>query len=381
MEVDLAMAVQKVDLQMPDIEKELSRLWDVRKKEHLAKACLFTLIIYANDKRRVNYLQELVDSILDKFPCRILFIQSEKESDSSYFRVNVSNVSSGQQAFSSSGVSCDQIIIETSHDQLFRVPFLVLPYIVPDLPLYLLWGQNPFEEKDIFPHVQRYARRVIFDSECADDLKLFCKEMLTNLDILKMDIMDVNWALVSNWRDVISELFDTPDKLENLKACKSLVIQYNCLKTETNLHPEMRALYLQGWLASALNWKYQNIEHFETSTILSYYSSLHPVIIGLHPQEIPNLPQGAITSIEIITSTDHTYSITRRDNLPQVSVHISSRNTCELPFYLSLPNIHKGLTFMREIFFGSLGSHYRETLKAIAQINFDSLCKTKGSIR
>ncbi len=365
------MATQGTDIQIPDIEKELDRLWDSKKSDKDTKACLFTLIIYAHETRRVNYLQELITTILDKFPCRIIFIQGEKNSTSSFFRVKVSNVVSGhQQAMGGTNIRCDQIIIESSHDQLFRVPFVVTPLIVPDLPVYLLWGQNPFEERDIFPYFQRYAQRVIFDSECSDDLKLFCKEMLTNLDALKMEVMDINWALVSNWRDLLGEIFDTPEKLEDLKCCKSIVIQYNGSKTSTMQHPEIRALYLQGWLAGALKWKYQNTEHFQSSAVLSYFGPIHPVVVALTPQQIPELPPGAIFSIEITTTTGVNYFISRKDNMQQVILHVSHQNTCELPFTLALPNVHKGLSFMREIFFCALGDHYKETLKMLTKLDF-----------
>lgn len=357
------MAAQTLDLQIPNIEKELNRPGAGKG----AKACLFNLIIYGNEVRRVKYLEELVESILDKFPCRIIFIQGDKESPSSYFRVKASNVLSGQT--SGSGVSCDQIVIEVSQDQLFRVPFLITPHLVPDLPVYLLWGQNPFEEREIFPHLQGYAKRVIFDSECADDLGLFCKEMQTNLEALKMDIMDINWALVSNWRDVLGEIFDAPDKLQHLYSCKSIIIQYNACKNNTAIHPEARALYLQGWLASAFQWQYKNTERFQDDAVISYLGPIHPVIVGLSPQHVPGLPLGAIISLEITTSDHQHYFVARKENLQQVDVHISSENTCELPFTLSLPNIHKGLSFMREIFFSSLGDHYRQTLKSISDIN------------
>jgi glucose-6-phosphate dehydrogenase assembly protein OpcA len=367
---------QEIDIQIPNIEKELDLQWSLQKKDYDTKASLFTLIIYAQDKRRVSYLQELVNSILDKFPCRIIFIQREKESTSSYFRIHVSSITSKQQhAKGSSNVRCDQIVIESSHDQLFRAPFLVIPNIVPDLPVYLLWGQNPFEEKNIFPYVQKYAKRVIFDSECADDLKLFFKEMQLNLDTLKMDVMDINWAIAGNWRDIICELFESPEKVENLKASKSIIVQYNDCQTKTNTHPEIRALYLQGWLASALNWRFQNVERFDKDVILSYFGPIHPVIIALSPQTDPHLPAGSLIGVEITTTTGSVYSLSRKENLQKVLVHSSSKDACELPYTLSLSNYHKGLAFMKEIFFGKLGCHYRETLKAISKIDLKIFSK------
>lgn len=367
------MANQTIDLHIPNIESELNQKEDPQKKETARKACLFTLIIYANHSKRIQYLQELVDSILDKFPCRIIFIQGDTESETSYFRVKTSNVASGQPG---SSIRCDQIVIETSQDQLFRAPFLVIPHIVPDLPLYLLWGQNPFEDQDIFPYFQRYAERVIFDSECADDFHSFCKEMLTNLDTFKMDIMDINWALASNWRDLLAEIFDTPEKLEHLTSSKSIKINYNDPQMSIVQHPEIRALYLQSWLASSLSWNYQSREHFGKSSIISYFGKAHPIVIALSADQRPNLPSGAILSIEINSSSGYSYLIYRKDDLSQIVVHVSSKQACELPFSLALPNVHKGLSFMREIFFGTLGENYRKTLKMVSHLDFKTCSKS-----
>lgn len=365
------------DIQIPNIEQELNLLWNIKKESSIpqhakpSKACLFTLILYAREERRANYLQELIDTILDKFPCRIIFIQGDKETATSYFHVKVSTVISGQSSGAKgAAVACDQILIEASQDQLFRAPYVVVPHIVPDLPVYLLWGQNPFEEKDIFPHLQPYASRVIFDSECADNLALFCEEMQASLDSLKMDIMDINWALASNWRDMLIQLFDTPEKFQQLNDCKSLIIQYNGKKTETMRHPEIRALYLQGWLACCLKWRYREAEKHEDSVVISYFGAIHPVVVALTAQDIPDQPPGAIMSIEIATATGHSYYASRKGNLPQVLIHASAKETCELPFTLPLPNVYRGLNFMREIFFSKLGEHYREMLTIISKLDF-----------
>jgi glucose-6-phosphate dehydrogenase assembly protein OpcA len=352
------------DVKIPDIQKELDLAATCSEDKKQLKACLFTLIIYAHEKRRVDYIQELVDTILDKFPCRIIYIQEDENSDKSYCHVNVTSVMSG-----ASLALCDQITIQTSQDQLFRVPFLVIPYIVSDLPVYLLWGQNPFEEHEIFPHLHGYGSRVIFDSECSDNLELFCKEMQANLNVLKMDVMDINWALVSNWRDLLAHLFDNPKKLMMLKKCKSIVITYNDNKTKTIKHPEIRAIYLQGWLASQLNWRYFQTEKFDVDMLISYIGEQFPAIVALHPEKISGLPPGSIASIEITTVDGHVLFLERRPEFPHVVIHESSKETCELPFTLPLPNVHRGMNFMKEIFHEKLGSHYLGMLKMISQIN------------
>lgn len=365
-------------LDIPNIDKELSRLQSSKGQNGGSKACLFTLVIYAGEPRRVSYLEEQVNTILDKFPCRIIFIQGDMQSKSSFFRVSVSTATSGHTGNGGS-VSCDRIVIETSKDELFRVPYVVIPQLVPDLPVYLLWGENPFEERAVFPFLQSYASRVVFDSECSDNIRAFCEEMETSLDRLKVDVTDINWALLSNWRDMLYQLFDTEEKIDQLADAKSIIISYNGLTTETTKHPEIRALYLQGWLAAAMGWDYRNVEMTDDDLILTYIGQVHPVIIALTPREAPSMPSGAILGIEIATIGGHYYSISRNENLPQVVVHISTKLTCELPFTLSLPNVHRGSTFMKEIFFNKPGAYYRETLKMISKIDYKILCKAGGS--
>lgn len=370
------MSSQKVDIQIPNIEKDLVQFACMTSKDgkntsKLPKACLFTLVVYAHEERRINYLQELIDTILEKFPCRIIFIQADKNAKTSYFHVSVSNViSGGNSASVGASVTCDQIIIKASYDQIFRIPFVVIPHIVPDLPLYLLWGQNPFEEREIFPHLQPHAARVIFDSECSDNLCTFCKEMEQNISQLKgVDLMDISWALVSNWRDLLIQVFDTAEKIQDLRDIKSVFIKYNGTKTDTMQHPEIRVLYLQAWLATCLGWKYHNTEKFENSLVISYTHALAPAVVALSPVEANDLPPGAITEIDINTTAGTSYSIIRKENLSQVAVHICKKETCEMPYNLPLPNAHRGLTFMREIFFSNLGDRYRGMVKTISELN------------
>lgn len=356
-----------VDIQIPNIEKELNRMGEQSGDKKQQKACLFTLIIYAHDPRRASYLQELVETILDKFPCRLIYIQSDNKTEKPYFHVDVSNVISGQVQ-SGLTITCDQISIKVSENQLSRVPFVIMPHIIPDLPVYLLWGQNPFEESAIFPYLQPYASRVIFDSECSDSLKSFCKEMQKNLDILKIDVMDINWAFISNWRDMLVQLIDTREKGSELDLCHSITITYNNYKSETFQHPEIRSIYLQGWLASRLKWRYLGMQKQEQNLIINYETPKKPIAVILSPDALLDLPPGGIASIDISNPTGTSYYIARKPNLSQVVIHISTLDKCELPFTLPLPNVHRGLTFLKEIFYSSLGDHYREMLKMVSQI-------------
>lgn len=358
-----------VDIKIPNIEKELDRLWKEAEDQKKQKACLFTLIIYAHEARRVQYLQDLVDSILDKFPCRIIFIKADNQSNSSFFHVDVSTVMIGNIKQKST-IACDRITIEVSKDQLFRVPYLITPHLVPDLPVQLLWGQNPFEENAIFPHLQPMASRVIFDSECSDNLNLFCTEMLQNLETLQTIVVDINWALVSNWRDLLYQLFMSEEMVAELNRCKAITINYNHSHTEMVQHPEIRAIYLQGWLASRLRWKGLRATREKGQMKIRYAGPQTPIDVAVIPQSYDDLPPGSIASIDILLPDDQSYVLFRKPNLSQVVVHASSKLECQMPFTLPLPSVHRGLTFMKEIFYSHPSEHYREMLKTISQIQY-----------
>ena len=345
------MTTPAVDLRIPDIDEELRRLWKASEQIKQIRACLFTLVIYAKDTHRAHYMQELVEMILEKFPCRIIFVRTDLDPGKDHLYVEVSHAISGKRDTTGGAtIACDRIDIDASESQIKRIPYLITPYLVPDLPVYLLWGQIPYQDKDLYPSLERFASRVIFDSECVTDINVFCQSMLQHLKTSPIEIMDINWALLSQWRDLLGQLFGTEEKLPFLTNCKSIIITYNTTKKYTMEHPEIRALYLQAWLASCMNWKYHGVSTFQGNLVISYVAKENPVIIALAPSCDESAPPGAVLNIEFRTPDDSTLSIIRKANLPQVLVHVSTKETCELPIVLPLPNVYRGLNFLREIF-------------------------------
>ena len=146
-------------------------------------------------------------------------------------------------------------------------------------------------------------------------------------------------------------------------------ITYNDAKKDTFQHPEIRPIYLQGWLAARLKWNYYGIETYQHNTIISYTTQTYPAIVVLYPQSHKDLASGAIISIELTSVDGYSFYISRKQSLSQVVVHESSPEKCELPYTLPLPDVHQGLTFMKEIFYHSLVDHYQDMLKIIAHMD------------
>jgi glucose-6-phosphate dehydrogenase assembly protein OpcA len=173
------MTTTSPEIRLADIEKELNGLWETQKDKKLIKASLFNLIIYADVKEKSDFLDDMVKTILEKYPCRIIFISGNTDALKNSLRTSVANIIVGK---GENAVACDRIHIDVSPQQLHRVPFIIFPLLIPDLPIYLLWGKDPTGEMDILPHLRPYASRLIFDSDSTYNLQDFSRKMLKEID-------------------------------------------------------------------------------------------------------------------------------------------------------------------------------------------------------
>lgn len=348
------------EIKMTDIDKEL------KGQKQKNRASLFTLVIYAVDQRRAEHLHDIVNTIVDKYPCRIIFIKGDPDHNKDYIKTHVDTVLSGK---GESAIACDQINIETSLKQLHRVPFIVTPLLLTDLPVYLLWGQDPTTEYEILPVLRHYATRLIFDSDCTLNLQSFSRKMLHEIDSGKLEIRDMNWAKTGSWREIMAHVFNHQEALSRLRNSKQIKIEYNCTKTSNISHPETQAIYLQGWLAAQLEWNFHSIHMHGEAKQITYTNNRNPIQVDLIPREAQEQQSDTIYSIEVIDQAYNSYTITRQGNLPKVTVHITTQDHCEIPYSLPLPDMRKGAFIVQELFYRRTSGHYRNMLALIAHYN------------
>lgn len=354
------METQK-NVTLGSIEKELAQLRNTQANMSKTKACLFNLILYTKESKRAQYFQEMVHKIISQFPCRILFIQENADASAPLLRLHASVESGGE------GMACDQVTIEASPDQLSLVPFLCLPLFVPDLPIYLLWGQDPTTDEAILPHLRQFATRIIFESECAQDLQSFSQRMLKYFKTCQMEVTDLNWARVGGWRDVLAQTFDSASRIEQLRSARLIKISYNQFSDDLFLQPDTQAFYLQAWLAAQLKWQFDKREQIENLCILHYRHHQMPIRVLLQPLTRKDLLPEEIIEIEVSDQKDYLFSLTRQGE-NQVLVHISTPEQCEMPFTIFLPNIRSGRGFIQEILYQKTSQQYFSMLQLISHI-------------
>lgn len=347
------------------IEKELTCLSKLQSNSgESSKACLFNLIVYSHEIRRTKYLKEVLKMIVSQFPCRIIFIQCNTNSKENYLHIKAST----EKATEDCSIACDQIIIEASGQEIHKVNFLLLPLFVPDLPVYLLWGQDPTIENSILPHLQRFAARLIIDSESTDDLQAFSRNILNRLTSSTLQIVDMNWARTGGWREVMGQIFDSKERFEQLTLAKMIEIFYNDRPSEMFLHAEIQAIYLQAWLASRLNWTYHKTEKQNGSQVVYYKSEGTARQIKLTPRTDHKFEAEEILEM-YFQGPDYECHL-KRMSLDQVQVHAANQSQCVLPFTLLMPTLRSGRSFMQEIFYQKVSDHYAPMLNLISLVKW-----------
>ena len=348
------MGVQKADIHVANIETELKKLWEQDREEKKIRASLFNLILYSEKRERRADFEAMIHNIIEKFPCRVIFIESAPAAAD---HLNIAVLSETTHKGETT-IACDEINLTASGASLRRVPFIVSRHLIPDLPVYLFWGHDPTDSSSILPQLQSLASRLILVCDCTASLPAYSHKILEEIDYGN-SVMDINWALTSSWRDLLAQVCSSPETLDCLQGCCSLNIGYN----GDNI---MVAAYLQGWLAAQLDWK---VKKCNTKGRLTYLNSNgNKVIVTLAPKKCPRLNNGMVASIQVESEEGVSLILEYRPTIGKVLVKMTTQERCDLPISLPLLDLKRGYNLIKEIFYQEVGAHYVNTLHTLAAI-------------
>jgi glucose-6-phosphate dehydrogenase assembly protein OpcA len=330
------------------IESKLMSKWEELAKENKVRACLFNLIVFNRFSERTDYFRTIVQKVVDKFPCRVLFISEDPASKKDEIKVAVDVILQGPET------ACDLIDFGVSGSEIDRIPFVLLPHILPDLPVTLLWSENPSTSHALLDPLLKLADRVIFDSELIGNLLTYSKTILSIKQSYKIDVADLNWARCEGWRDLIANLFNSDERIAELRAIKSLDITHNG-------SDQGQSLFLTAWLSARMKWKLktkqENLYQFGATTV------------RIQAATWPKLGPGTLIGIKL--QSNLLFECERiPDRYHYVEIHISSPEHCDLPYQVLLGQTATGQSFVSEICRKGTSSHYLETLQLLR----DQLC-------
>ncbi len=355
-----------------DIQSALDQIWESLETTNVARACLFNLIFYTKKDQRIPYVQRLAQKVIEKFPSRVIFVTADKMSPSNTLKTEVSILTSSKGEFD---VACDYIQIDATGSSLEQIPFVVLPHLLPDLPVYLLLAEDPTQEDPVCTALQKFAHRLIFDSETTDSLVSFATTLLYQHQKLKIDIADLNWARLESFREMLSMAFYSDENLTQIRRCKTIQISYNAQKTPFFCHTKIQALYLQAWLSSQLEWTFCSSRENNGSLVLLYKGAAGPVEVTLIPIESTELPPGLVLSVEITTQDDEHFFFKRDTKLiHQITFQHSTKERCDLPCHYVFSKVESGHSLIKEICHRGTSSHFLSVLRLFQTWGETPLC-------
>ena len=355
-----------------DIQGALNRIWESLETKNVARACLFNLIFYTQKNHRTPYIQKIAQKVVEKFPSRVIFVSVDKISQDNCLKTQVSILSSSKGEFD---VACDYIQIEASGDQIERIPFIVLPHILSDLPVYLVWAEDPSKDDPLCYQLEQFANRLIFDSESTDNLPRFAASILAHHTKTQCDIADLNWARIESWRDMLSMAFYSEDKLAQIAHIQKITIIYNAQETPFFCHTKIQSIYLQAWLSCQLGWQFESIRTEENSLIFTYQGQSNPISILLTPSQDTTLPPGLILEVHMKTTEEESFSFHRNLKiLHQITYQHSTRNQCDLPSHYIFTKAESGHSLVKEICHKGTSEHYLKVLNLVKKMDTFGLC-------
>lgn len=350
------------------IENELLRIWHSMDRGRQMRAGLFNLIIFNEFSSRTDYIRKIVQKIIDTFPCRVLFVSHDPDPSKNYLKTAVSVIA----AEGKNATFCDDIDIGVAGSDWERVPYVILPHIIPDLPVYLLWAEDPSKPHPLFQPLAHLSTRIIFDSESADSLIGFSQTLLALKEQKSLDIADLNWGRLDGWRNLLTSAFNSSQRIHDLYDIKRLTITYNAKETEFFCHLKIQAMYLLALLASRLGWKFQSVGKKEKRYSFCFENGVEALIESTFWE---NMGPGSILGMNVVTNKDSHYQFIRNAKSPhQTTVQISSTEQCELPYQFILGKTFMGQSLVREVFLKGTSSFFIQALRQLTVLDQDMIC-------
>ena len=353
------------------IEGTLLKIWDKLSKENTTRACLFNLLVYTKLNPRSDYTRTLVEKVAEKYPCRILFISSDPSHSKDYLKTAVSVVI---MKGSDGHIACDTIDIGVSGKEEKKVPSVILPHLVPDLPVYLLWVEDFSAEHPLLPPLAKLVHKIILDSESSNELVSFTQKALNYHIKSHIDIADLNWARMEPWRDLIAAHFYSPERLEFLQTASHIEIAYNEIASPFFCHLKIQALYLQSWLASRLGFSFQKMEEEKNRISLHYKTKKQKLNFSLLPQQVESLSPGSIFSLSVKSGSD-SIAFQRDPKYPErVLIRFSTKERCDIPHPFVIGKNISQLSLAKEIIHEGTSAHYLEVLQFFKALEGKTIC-------
>lgn len=357
-----------ISVKPSQIRHELEKLEETHKQNNQLRASLFNLIVYVQKNEKLPYFVELVDQIVQHFPCRVIFIEEDPKSTELYLNAHIAAkmINAGDNP----NVVCDKIYLSTSKDNHEQIEHLILEHTLVDLPVYLLWGQDPTCTHPLFPSLKHMAKRLIFHSECSNNLQELSQKLLTNVIKHDWEVADLNWMYLEEWREVLKAIFNNPQSLQDLQQTTEVNIQFCASSNKYFGHNHFQVHYLHGWLAAQLGWEFISYNDHEVKKDIIYAHEKEPIHVQVSEEQCGlKASPGTIMSIQIKTKNKKKFTFNNNAKDQVIHIEIVDEEKANKPYNTSLMKSKWQVYLSKEICYKETSKHYEKMLKILSTMD------------
>jgi len=247
--------------------------------------------------------------------------------------------------------------------------------LLPDLPVYVLYAEDPSIEDQLCDKIGQLAGRMIFDSESTDHLPRFATSILEKHAKLHCDIADLNWGRIESWRDMLSMAFYSDDKLQQMQRAKQIQIVFNAQESTFFCHTHIQSIYLQAWLACQLGWNFQSFKQENKRLQFTYKGEFGPIEIFISSAQRTKLPPGLILSVEVLTKDEEQFKFDRNlEQIHQIRYEHSTHTQCDIPSYYIFTKAESGHSLVKEVCRRGTSEHFLKVLNLVKTMEATAQC-------
>ncbi|MEP6538450.1 MAG: glucose-6-phosphate dehydrogenase assembly protein OpcA [Bryobacteraceae bacterium] len=228
-------------VQPEKILKDLGGLWvDLGKQGEngVLRACAMTFIVTVDESQDAFSVGETIAAIMHDHPSRAIVV---RVGPSKLPSLDARVLAQCWMPFGrNQQICCEQIEISSSLGSLRDVPGLIRGLIVPDLPVVLYCRNIQLSQSPQFQDLLPLAGKLVIDSGPSG------LEPLGYLASLPWDgchKADLTWCRLTQWRESIAQIFESPANLQAASSINDIQISYS---------GEVAAYYLAAWFKHIL---------------------------------------------------------------------------------------------------------------------------------
>jgi glucose-6-phosphate dehydrogenase assembly protein OpcA len=249
---------------IPDIEKELSRIWarqdlttevEGETGRHIAaRTNVMNLVVIARRPEIAERGAATIQALTGLHPSRTIVVQPADPDGPSWLDARIE--AHCVMPVADAPETCAETIHLIAGGESGRhLVALVTPLIIHDLPVTIWWpGEPPFATKATNELFSACDRLVVDGSTWSGDGLARLAEMATCAETTGIAVSDFAMMRQSRWREAIASIFDDPDYLPYLRYVRRISVTYGTHDDagspgSTNI---VKPVYHVAWLASRL---------------------------------------------------------------------------------------------------------------------------------